>query len=112
MMHETGLNPTTRVEVEDVETAVELVGRGVADTVIPKGAAGQLLPRLAPAAGWVPLRPQQYDTIAVVHRANATLSPAARLMVDLATERIQALTEPLRPRPRDHSSTHKPARPK
>ena len=28
MMHETGLNPTTRIEVEDVETAVELVGRG------------------------------------------------------------------------------------
>ena len=48
MMHETGLNPTTRIEVEDVETAVELVGRGVADTVIPKGAARQLLPRLAP----------------------------------------------------------------
>ena len=51
MMHETGLNPTTRVEVEDVETAVELVGRGVADTVIPKGAARQLLPRLAPTPG-------------------------------------------------------------
>ena len=40
------------------------------------------------------LRPKQYDTIAVVHRANAILSPAARLMVDLATERIQALTDP------------------
>ncbi len=112
MMHETGLNPTTRVEVEDVETAVELVGRGVADTVIPKGAAGQLLPRLAPDAGWVPLKPRQYDTIAVVHRANAILSPAARLMVDLATERIQALTEPLRHRSRNDTSKHRPARPK
>ena len=112
MMHETGLNPTTRVEVEDVETAVELVGRGVADTVIPKGAAGQLLPRLAPDAGWVPLKPRQYDTIAVVHRANAILSPAARLMVDLATERIQALTEPLHHRSRNDTSTHRPARPK
>ena len=112
MMHETGLNPPTRVEVEDVETAVELVGRGVADSVIPKGAARQLLPRLAPDAGWVPLRPRQYDTIAVVHRASATLSPAARLMVDLATERIQALTEPLGRRSRDDTSRHRPARPK
>ena len=112
MMHETGLNPATRVEVEDVETAVELVGRGVADSVIPKGAARQLLPRLAPDAGWVPLRPRQYDTIAVVHRASATLSPAARLMVDLATERIQALTEPLDHRPRDDTSKRRPARPK
>ena len=109
MMHETGLNPTSRVEVEDVETAVELVGRGVADTVIPKGAAQQLLPRLAPDAGWVSLKPRQYDTIAVVHRANAILSPAARLMVDLATERIQALTEPVRGRPRNNTSTHGPA---
>jgi DNA-binding transcriptional LysR family regulator len=112
MMHETGLNPPTRVEVEDVETAVELVGRGLADSVIPKGAARQLLPRLAPDAGWVQLRPRQYDTIAVVHRANATLSPAARLMVDLATERIQALTEPLGQRPRGDTSRHRPARPK
>jgi DNA-binding transcriptional LysR family regulator len=100
MLHETGLNPPTRVEVEDIETAVELVGRGVADSVLPKGAVLQLLPRLAAGAGWVPLRPQQYDTIAVVHRANATLSPAARLMIELATERIQALTEPIRRRPR------------
>ncbi len=109
MLHETGLNPPTRVEVEDVETAVELVGRGVADSVLPKGAALQLLPRLAPEAGWVPLRPQQYDTIAVVHRANATLSPAARLMVELATERIQAITEPVRRRPRaDTTSRGRP----
>ena len=41
-----------------------------------------------------------------VHRANAILSPAARLMVDLATERIQALTEPVRGRPHNNTSTH------
>ena len=51
MMHETGRNPQTRIEVEDVETAVELVGMGLADSVIPRGAAEQLLPRLAPEAG-------------------------------------------------------------
>ena len=53
MLHETGRNPQTRIEVEDVETAVELVGLGLADSVIPRGAAEQLLPRLAPNAGWV-----------------------------------------------------------
>jgi DNA-binding transcriptional LysR family regulator len=98
MLHETGRNPQTRIEVEDVETAVELVGMGHADSVIPKGAALQLLPRLAPTAGWVSLRPRQYDMFAVVHRAGATLSPAARLMIDLATTRIQAIAEPIRPR--------------
>jgi DNA-binding transcriptional LysR family regulator len=98
MVHGTGRNPQTRIEVEDVETAVELVGMGLADSVIPRGAAEQLLSRLAPEAGWVRLRPRQYDTLAIVHRAGATLSPAARLMIELATKRIQALTEPVNPR--------------
>lgn len=93
MLHETGLNPATRIEVEDVETAVELVGMGLADTVIPRGAATELVPRLAPRAGWVSLRPRQYDSLAIVHRAGATLSPAARVMVELATARIKERTE-------------------
>lgn len=98
MLHETGRNPATRIEVEDVETAVELAGRGLADTVIPRGAVEQLLPRLAPGAGFVSLRPRQYDTLAIVHRAGAVLSPAARLMIDLATRRIQSIAEPVTPR--------------
>ena len=98
MLHETGRNPQTRIEVEDVETAVELVGLGLADSVVNKGAALQLLPRLAPDAGWVSLRPRQYDTIAIVHRTGATLSPAARLMIELATARIQAIADPVRGR--------------
>ncbi len=94
MLHETGRNPQTRIEVEDVETAVELVGMGLADTVITKGAAVQLLPRLAPEAGWVSLRPAQHDTLAIVHRRDALLSPAAQLMIELATARIRAIVEP------------------
>lgn len=95
MLHETGRNPQTRIEVEDIETAVELVGMGYADTVIPLGAARQLIPRLAPEAGWTSLRPRQYDSFAVVHRKDAVLSPAARLMIELATTRIQAIAEPV-----------------
>ena len=45
--------------------------------------------------GWVSLRPRQFDSLAIVHRAGARLSPAARLMIDLATRRIQAIAEPL-----------------
>jgi DNA-binding transcriptional LysR family regulator len=98
MLHETGHNPVTRIEVEDVETAVELVGMGLADSVVPRGVVDAVLPRLAPRAGWAHLQPRQYDTIAIVHRAQATLSPAARLMIELATRRIQDLTEPVHPR--------------
>jgi DNA-binding transcriptional LysR family regulator len=97
MLHETGRNPQTRIEVEDVETAVELVGMGLADSVIPRGAAEQLLPRLAPHAGFVSLSPKQVDTIAIVHRIGAQLSPAARLMIELATQRIQEIAEPTSP---------------
>ncbi|NYI80009.1 LysR family transcriptional regulator [Nocardioides panzhihuensis] len=95
LLHETGRNPPSRIEVEDIETAVELVGMGYADGVVPKGAAEQLLPRLAPKAGWVSLRPRTYDTFAVVHRNDATLSPAATLMIELATKRIQAIADPV-----------------
>jgi len=95
LLHETGRNPQTRIEVEDIETAVELVGMGYADSVIPHGAAEQLVPRLAPGVRWVGLRPRQYDTFAIVHRTDATLSPAARLMIELATARIQAIAEPI-----------------
>lgn len=98
MLHETGRNPQTRIEVEDVETAVELVGMGLADSVIPRGAAEQLLPRLAPNAKFVSLRPRQFDMFAIVHRAGATLSPAARLMIEIATRRIQEIADPVHPR--------------
>lgn len=85
----------TRIEVEDVETAVEIVGRGLADSVLPRGVVEQLVPRLAPDVGWVSLRPRMYETLAVVHREDAELSAAARLVIDLATRRVQAICEPL-----------------
>jgi hypothetical protein len=63
---------------------------------VHRGVAAQLLPRLAPRAGLVSLRPRQFDTLAIVHRAGATLSPAAELMTELATRRIQAVADPVR----------------
>src|SRR3954447_24365599 len=95
LLHETGRNPPTRIEVEDVEIAVELVGLGLADSVVPRGAAEQLLPRLAPKAGWVSFRPRLFDNFAIVHRRGPTLSPAAQLMIELATRRIRAIPQPL-----------------
>lgn len=94
-LHEAGITPSTKIEVEDVETAVELVGLGLADSIVHKGVATQLLPRLAPEAGWTSLRPRQWDTLAIAHRTDGPLSPAARLMIELATRRIQSIAEPL-----------------
>jgi DNA-binding transcriptional LysR family regulator len=95
MLHAAGQNPRTRIEVEDVETAIEIVALGLADTVIPRAAAEQLLPRLAPHAGLASLRPRQYDTLGIVHRAGANLSIAARLMIEIATREIRSVTEPV-----------------
>ena len=95
MVQQEGLSLHPRVEVEDVETAIELVGHGLVDTVGPRAVLDDLVPRLAPGAGWVPLRPRLYETIAVVHREDAVLSPGARLMIDLATERIRSVTDPV-----------------
>jgi len=94
MVQRTGSTLRTRIEVEDVETAVEIVGLGLADSVLPRGVVEQLVPRLAPDVGWVSLRPRMYDTIAVVHRRNAELSPAARSVIELATRRIRSVCEP------------------
>lgn len=105
MLLDAGHNPRTRLEVEDIETAVEIVGRGLADSVIPKGAAEQLLPRLAPNAGYVSMSPKQWITIAIVHRSGATLSPGAQLMIELATKRMQEIAEPIRRRRQAGQST-------
>ncbi len=94
-LHEAGHNPQTKIEVEEIETAVELVGGGYGDSVIPRSAAEQLIPRLAPNVGYVSLRPQQYDVMAVVHRVGAVLSPAAQVMIEVATRHIVDLTEPV-----------------
>ena len=95
MLHAAGQNPRTRIEVEDIETAIEVVALGLADSVVPRAAAETLLPRLAPKAGFVSLRPRQYDFIGIVHRSGANLSAAARLMIEIATREIRAVAEPI-----------------
>lgn len=95
MVQQTGSPLRTQIEVEDVETAVEIVGLGLADSVVPRGVVDQLVARLAPDVGWVSLRPRMYDTIAMVHRQDAELSPAVRLVIELATRRIQSISEPI-----------------
>jgi len=95
LLQQAGLALQTQIEVEDVETAVEITGRGLADSVVPRGVFEELAPRLAPGIGWAPIRPRQYDTVAVVHRRDAVLSPAIALVIELAVDRIRAVCEPL-----------------
>ena len=96
-LQEAGRSLQTRIDVEDVETVVELVARGLADSVVPAGVLTELGPRLAPHVRSAPLRPRLFDTLALVHRRDAVLSQGVRLMVELAVARIQDVCEPIRP---------------
>jgi len=70
------------IEVEHVETALNLVARNVGDTIVSRAVAA--------SSNWptgltvVPLDPPLYDTIAFIRRESVPLSPATREIAELA----------------------------
>jgi len=76
------------IDVEDVEPAVELAGRGFGDTILARGLLLGLGPRVPRTLGWVPFADPFYDTFAFVTRRGAPLSPATRELVRIAEERL------------------------
>jgi DNA-binding transcriptional LysR family regulator len=94
-----------RIEVEDIETALELAGIGVADAITARGVLHQLKDRLSPKLGWVSLRPKLYDEFAVVHRRDAQLSRATHAVLELAVARMRKLNATVRVSPGVGSSS-------
>jgi DNA-binding transcriptional LysR family regulator len=91
-----GVTIEPQIDVEDVEVALELVARGLGDTITPRG----MLRRLAtPALGWVPFSDPLFETFAFTWRRGAQLSPATREFVTFAERRLDALAEILRTQP-------------
>jgi DNA-binding transcriptional LysR family regulator len=80
-----------RVEVEDVETALEVAGRGLADAVIARGVLHRLSDHVPDHLGWVPLDPPMADTFAIAHRHGATLSRATQVVAELVREHMEEL---------------------
>ena len=80
-----------RIDVEDIETALEVAALGLADTVTARGVLYQLGDRLAPQLRWAPLRPRIFDEFAIVHRQGATLSPASQVIVAMTVSRMRAI---------------------
>ena len=80
-----------RIEVEDIETALEVAALGLADTVTARGLLHQLGDRLSPDLRWASLRPQIFDEFAIVHRQGHTLSPASQAVVAIAAARMRAV---------------------
>jgi DNA-binding transcriptional LysR family regulator len=85
-----------RVEVEDVETALEVAGRGLADAVVARGVLHRLADRIPPELDWVPLDPPLADTFAIVHRQGATVSRATQVVIELVRDHMEQLAEAVR----------------
>ncbi|MGW0705671.1 LysR family transcriptional regulator [Streptomyces sp. NPDC002643] len=90
-----GLSLTPVVEVESPALALALASRGVGDTVISLPLAHCLghMDRLHA----VSLDPPLHETFAFITRREAHLSPATRVLMELAAKRLTALETTLQP---------------
>lgn len=84
-----GVTIEPQIEVEYVTAALELVARGLGDTV----ASRQMIRArgLARKLAGVSFDPPLHDTFAFITRRNAHLSPATREFIRLAERRVEAL---------------------
>ncbi|MFI6423556.1 LysR family transcriptional regulator [Promicromonospora sp. NPDC050880] len=79
-----GVDLDVVIEVETVEAALELVARGVGDTMVSRAVASS--DTMPPGLGTVGFAQPMYDTIALLTRDDTVLSPGTRRLVDMATE--------------------------
>jgi DNA-binding transcriptional LysR family regulator len=88
-----GVKLEPQIEVEYVTAALELVARGLGDTVTSR----QMIRArgLARKLAGVPFEPPLHDTFAFITRRNAHLSPATREFIRIAERRVEALQRQL-----------------
>lgn len=72
------------LDVEDEEAALDLAGRGLGATVTSRGVLLHLGRRVSRRLGWAPFADPLHDTMAVITRRDARLSPAAREFVAIS----------------------------
>ncbi|WP_375387979.1 LysR family transcriptional regulator [uncultured Amnibacterium sp.] len=82
-----GVHLDAMVEVEQVESALTLVAAGVGDTFVSRAVAES--GACPPQVRFVPFAEPLHDTIALVQRDGATLSPATAELVRLALALLQ-----------------------
>lgn len=83
------------VEVESPATALALAARGVGDTVITLPLVHAL--GYAATLHWNSLEPPLYESFAFITRRDANLSPAAKVVIELAKELLHQLPQAHRP---------------
>ncbi|MFN3708061.1 LysR family transcriptional regulator [Microcella sp.] len=83
-----GLRLDPLIEVENIETALALVARGMGDTMLSRAVANS--PGFPEGIFTVPFAEPLYDTIALLTRQDAALSPATTELVRMAKEALFA----------------------
>ncbi|HEX5857221.1 MAG TPA: LysR family transcriptional regulator [Microbacterium sp.] len=83
-----GLGIEPAIEVEHVETALSLVATGAADTIVSRSIVEATT--FPPGITVVPFEEPVYDTIALVQREGAYLSPATKKIAELAQSTLMA----------------------
>jgi DNA-binding transcriptional LysR family regulator len=83
-----GLTLTPLIEVEQVDTALDLVAAGAGETFVSRAVAKS--PIAPPGLRYLPLEEPLYDTVALVQKQSSTLSPATRELARLARETLAA----------------------
>jgi DNA-binding transcriptional LysR family regulator len=88
-----GLAIEPAIEVEDLETAVDIAARGLADTVV--SAAVARAPSWPRGLGTVPFAEPFFETLAIVTRRDAALSPAVAALLRIAERRLASPASPM-----------------
>ena len=84
--HLRGLTVEPAIEVEHVETALSLVSSGAAETIVSRTVAEA--PSFPAEITAVPFAEPFYETIALIQREDAYLSPATRRLAELAQQML------------------------
>jgi len=79
------------VEVEDLEAAVQLVARGIGDTVVARAVLRTM--RSARSFHSASFEDPLWETFAFIARRDAPVSPATRVFVELVERRLERLGE-------------------
>jgi DNA-binding transcriptional LysR family regulator len=93
-----GVTMEPQIDVEDIESALDLVAQGHGDTIVSHGVLWNIGDRVPANVGWAPFAEPIYDTFAFAWRRGAQLSPAAREFLALAEEALLRRTDELRRR--------------
>ncbi|WP_051226653.1 LysR family transcriptional regulator [Mycolicibacterium iranicum] len=77
------------IEVEQVDTALDLVAAGAGETIVSRAVAKSTI--APPGVTYLPLEEPLYDTVALIQKQSAILSPATKELARLARETLADL---------------------